>query len=57
VTDSSRDDNHGPHHEQRVQLAFAFRWAARQWEDLPAAEKHFGEMMAILDEEEPDYRL
>lgn len=30
---------------------------ARQWEALCAAEKHFGELTAILDEEAPDYRL
>jgi len=30
---------------------------ARQWEEIPAAGKHFGELLAILDEEEPDYRL
>lgn len=30
---------------------------ARQWEQMPAADKHFGELMAILDVEEPEYRL
>ncbi len=30
---------------------------ARQWESYPnAAEKHFRELKAILDEDEPDYR-
>lgn len=29
---------------------------ARQWEELPVFEKHFRELRAILDEEEPDYR-
>jgi len=29
---------------------------ARQWEALPVFEKHFRELRAILDEEEPDYR-
>lgn len=29
---------------------------ARQWEELPVAEKHFAELMAILDEEDPGYR-
>ncbi len=29
---------------------------ARQWEEHPGAEKHFRELMAILDKEEPDYR-
>lgn len=31
--------------------------AARQWEAMPGADKHFSELMAILDKEEPDYRL
>lgn len=30
---------------------------ARQWEQMPAADKHFGELMTILDVEEPEYRL
>lgn len=30
---------------------------ARQWEQMPAADKHFAELMAILDAEEPEYRL
>lgn len=30
---------------------------ARQWEQLSAADKHFQELMAILDVEEPEYRL
>jgi len=29
---------------------------ARQWEELPVCHKHFRELRAILDEEEPDYR-
>ncbi len=29
---------------------------ARQWEELPAADKHFSELMAILDEQEPEFR-
>jgi len=29
---------------------------ARQWEELPSADRHFAELMAILDEQEPDYR-
>lgn len=29
---------------------------ARQWEEMSAADRHFSELMAILDEEEPDYR-
>lgn len=29
---------------------------ARQWQELPVFEKHFRELRAILDEEEPDYR-
>lgn len=29
---------------------------ARQWEELPVADKHFRALQAILDEEEPDYR-
>lgn len=29
---------------------------ARQWQEHPAAEKHFAELMSILDQEEPDYR-
>jgi len=29
---------------------------ARQWEELPIWDKHFRELQAILDEEEPDYR-
>lgn len=30
---------------------------ARQWEEMSGADKHFSELMAILDDEEPDYRL
>lgn len=30
---------------------------ARQWEEFPVYENHFRELQAILDEEEPDYRL
>lgn len=30
---------------------------ARQWEEMSGADKHFSELMAILDAEEPDYRL
>lgn len=29
---------------------------ARQWEEMPVEEKHFSELMAILDNDEPDYR-
>lgn len=29
---------------------------ARQWEELAVADRHFAELAAILDEEEPDYR-
>lgn len=29
---------------------------ARQWDELPSADHHFSELMAILDEQEPDYR-
>ena len=29
---------------------------ARQWESYPAPRRHFDELLAILDREEPDYR-
>ena len=40
----------------RVLPAEVAEKTARQWEEMPVAGKHFRELQAILDEQEPDYR-